>query len=72
MNNLLLLEDKRKRNYILLLTFTIFYFATYSASLWTKKFSQPLFGYIRYILLVFMLLVFIYYLLFFNRSKKRL
>lgn len=55
-----------------LLTFTIFYMATYSSSLWISKFSQPIFGYVRYILIAFMLIFFLYRFIFLNKSRRQM
>lgn len=65
-------NNETKRGYRVLLVVTIFYMAIYNDSLWVNKFNHSIFGYVRYILICLMLVVFLYRLVFLNRSRERL
>lgn len=65
-------QKRTNISYRSLFVFTIFYTATYSSSLLTQRLSQPIFGFIRYILVGFMLILFLYRFLFFNQTRNRL
>lgn len=63
---------KSKKKYRLLLSFTIFYTAIYSDSLWNNILHYPIFNYIRYILLGCMLIAFLYKFAITNNSKRQM
>lgn len=71
-NNSAIEINRTDRLYRRLFIFTIFYMATYSSSLWISRFSQPIFGYIRYILIAFMLMFFLYRFIFLNKSRRQM
>lgn len=63
---------KSKKKYRLLLSFTIFYTAIYSDSLWNNILHYPIFNYIRYILLGCMLIAFLYKFAITSNSKRQM